>query len=62
MSKEYLSDEWKKMDSEGIYIGSHPMTGKEKSGYDNSDALLFENSIFIICSENIDYKYFGILF
>ncbi len=28
------------------------MTGKERSGYDNSDSLLFENSIFIICSEN----------
>jgi prephenate dehydrogenase len=52
--KGIFADEWKKMDSEGIYIGSHPMTGKEKSGYDNSDALLFENSIFIICSENID--------
>ena len=52
--KGIFSDEWKKLSSKGIYIGAHPMTGKEKSGYDNSDALLFENSIFIVCSENIN--------
>ena len=28
------------------------MTGKEKSGYENSDLLLYENSVFIICTEN----------
>ena len=50
--KGIFADEWKTFASKGTYIGAHPMTGKEKSGYDNSDALLFENSIFIVCSEN----------
>jgi prephenate dehydrogenase len=31
-----------------LYIGGHPMTGKEKGGYENSDPLLFENSTYII--------------
>ncbi|MDP2362588.1 MAG: prephenate dehydrogenase/arogenate dehydrogenase family protein, partial [Ignavibacteria bacterium] len=47
--KGIFADEWKTLQSKGTYIGTHPMTGKEKSGYDNSDALLFENSVFIIC-------------
>lgn len=46
--KGVFADEWRKMKSEGIYIGAHPMSGKEKSGYQNSDNLLFENSIYII--------------
>ena len=50
--KGIFADEWKTFASKGTYIGAHPMTGKEKSGYDNSDLLLFENSIFIICCEN----------
>lgn len=39
---------WESMHSEGIYVGGHPMTGKEKGGYENSDPLLFENSVYII--------------
>lgn len=49
--KGIFVEEWNKLKSNGIYIGAHPMTGKEKSGYENSDALLFENSVFIICAE-----------
>ncbi len=30
------------------YIGTHPMAGKEKSGYDNGDGELFLGSSFII--------------
>ncbi|MBE0539462.1 MAG: prephenate dehydrogenase/arogenate dehydrogenase family protein [Ignavibacterium sp.] len=52
--KGVFADEWKSISSSGKYIGAHPMTGKEKSGYENSDLLLFENSVFIICSENQD--------
>ena len=40
--------EWKENRSKGVYIGGHPMTGKEKSGYANSDYMLFENSVYII--------------
>jgi prephenate dehydrogenase len=39
---------WNDANSKGIYIGGHPMTGKEKSGYANSDYMLFENSVYII--------------
>jgi prephenate dehydrogenase len=42
---------WDKSSSKGIYIGSHPMTGKEKGGYLNSDELLFENSIFVVTED-----------
>ena len=48
----------KLLSSKGTYIGAHPMTGKEKSGYENSDALLFENSVFIVCTENGKSKLF----
>lgn len=42
---------WKKIKSDGIYFGAHPMAGKEQSGYKNSDTLLFENSVYIISNE-----------
>lgn len=32
----------------GRFIGGHPMTGSEKSGYANANAHLFENSYYII--------------
>ena len=38
----------KKSGGNALYIGGHPMTGKEKGGYENSDPLLFENSTYII--------------
>lgn len=43
---------WDKISSKGIYIGGHPMAGKENSGYENSDPLLFENSVYIV-TENL---------
>ena len=46
--KGAFEDEWKKLKSKGSYIGGHPMTGKETSGYKSSDPLLFENSVYII--------------
>ena len=36
---------WESSASKGIYIGGHPMTGKENGGYENSDPFLFENSV-----------------
>ena len=39
---------WNNSGSKGIYIGGHPMTGKEKSGYENSDSILFENTVYIL--------------
>ncbi len=41
----------------GRFIGGHPMTGSEKSGFANSNAHLFENSYYIITpSEESDPK------
>lgn len=46
--KGVFENEWRKIKSKGFYIGGHPMTGKETSGYEGSDPLLFENSVYII--------------
>jgi prephenate dehydrogenase len=46
--KGIFEKDWKSTDSKGIYIGGHPMTGKESGGFENSDPLLFENSVYII--------------
>lgn len=49
--KTVFQEIWDQSNSRGNYIGGHPMTGKEKSGYENSDPLLFENSIYIITED-----------
>lgn len=46
--KEVLEKKWNSLQSKGTYIGGHPMTGKEKGGYENSDPILFENAIYIL--------------
>ncbi len=50
--KGIFATSWGEMNSKGCYIGAHPMTGSEKNGYQNSDSLLFENSVFIISNKN----------
>jgi prephenate dehydrogenase len=54
--KGIFADAWKDMRSAGSYIGAHPMAGKEKGGYKNSDGLLFENSIYIISEHSKKYN------
>lgn len=49
--KGIFETKWKQQNSKGIYIGGHPMTGKEKGGYENSDPLLFENSVYILSNK-----------
>ena len=49
--KLIFKKEWDKLNSNGIYIGGHPMTGKEVGGYVNSDPLLFENSVYIVTED-----------
>ncbi len=46
--KGIFEDKWKAKNCKGLYIGGHPMTGKEKGGYENSDPLLFENSVYVL--------------
>lgn len=59
--KLVFQEEWESIKSKGTYIGGHPMTGKEKGGYDNSDPILFENSVYIVTKEltkNVKYSSF----
>ena len=53
--KSIFQEKWNSIDRKGIYIGGHPMTGKEKGGYINSDPLLFENSVYIVSDEAKKY-------
>jgi len=46
--KGLFEDKWKTLQSIGVYAGGHPMTGKESSGYQNSDPGLLENCVYII--------------
>jgi prephenate dehydrogenase len=46
--KGLFEDKWKSLQSNGIYAGGHPMAGKEKTGFENSDAELFQNCIYVI--------------
>lgn len=51
--KLVFQKEWAKLNSRGIYIGGHPMSGKELGGFDNSDPLLFENAVYIVTEDLI---------
>ena len=57
--KNVFKEKWDKIESKGIYFGGHPMTGKEKGGYENSDSLLFENSVYILTEKLNDDFYFN---
>lgn len=53
---------WDEANAKGCFIGGHPMTGKEKGGYNNSDPLLFENSVYILTkSKNVNTNSLNIL-
>jgi prephenate dehydrogenase len=54
--KGIFETNWRRLSSKGIFIGGHPMTGKEKSGYENSDPLLFENAVYILCGKLTESK------
>jgi prephenate dehydrogenase len=57
--KNVFREKWQNIESKGFYFGGHPMTGKEKGGYENSDSLLFENSVYILTDNLIDNLYFN---
>ena len=46
--KKQISDTVESAGLDDIFIGGHPMTGSEKTGYENSDASLLENAYYII--------------
>ena len=47
--KTPFHDFWIQAKPNGTYVGGHPMTGKEVSGFEHSDPTLFENSVYILC-------------
>lgn len=51
--KSPFQELWNRSSSRGIYVGGHPMTGKEVSGFQNSDQTLFENSVYILCDTEL---------
>lgn len=47
--KRYIVEKLEKLCADGpIFVGGHPMAGKEKGGFANSDPLLFYNASYII--------------
>lgn len=46
--KGIFESAWRDVKSKGVYIGGHPMAGKESGGYENSDPYLFENAVYVI--------------
>lgn len=44
-----------------VFVGSHPMAGKEKNGFEVSEAELYEGASFIITPCGADPKYCDIL-
>lgn len=46
--KGNIHEEVERLDLEAYFIGGHPMTGSEKTGYRNSYALLLENAYYIL--------------
>ncbi len=40
-----------------VFVGSHPMAGKEKNGFDVSDADLYKGASFIITPCKTEHKY-----
>ncbi len=46
--KSNIHEAVEKLDLEAWFIGGHPMTGSEKTGYSSSYALLLENAYYIL--------------
>ena len=44
-----------------VFVGSHPMAGKETNGFDVSDAELYKNASYIITPCDAEQKYVDIL-
>ena len=47
-TKSEIEDYTRKIGFKGTYVGSHPMTGAEKSGLKAANQLLYENAIYIL--------------
>ncbi|MDR1563873.1 MAG: prephenate dehydrogenase [Oscillospiraceae bacterium] len=54
--KRYICEQMKQLAAEFgfTFIGAHPMAGKEKGGYENSEAALFKGASFILTPQEQD--------
>ncbi|MBI3379208.1 prephenate dehydrogenase [Candidatus Gottesmanbacteria bacterium] len=51
-TKQFIINAANKLQTPGIsFIGTHPMAGKEASGFKHADANLFRNKPWIVCNE-----------
>ena len=42
-------------DGEALFLGGHPLAGKERSGFDNAEAALFENARYVLTPLSPDH-------
>lgn len=42
-------------DDQPLFLGGHPLAGKEKSGLENADAMLFENARYVLAPLTPDH-------
>ncbi len=47
-TKDEIKNHCQKIKFSGEYIGSHPMTGAEKSGINAANPLLYENAVYVL--------------
>jgi len=59
--KGIFEEKWRSMKSLGMYVGGHPMAGKEVGGYENSDPLLFQNAVYILSDNKINNENYNTL-
>ncbi|KAA3617163.1 MAG: prephenate dehydrogenase/arogenate dehydrogenase family protein [Calditrichaeota bacterium] len=50
-TKNEIENHCKTINFSGEYIGSHPMTGAEKSGINAANPLLYENAVYILSGQ-----------
>ncbi|MCL6495188.1 MAG: prephenate dehydrogenase/arogenate dehydrogenase family protein [Ignavibacterium sp.] len=59
--KSTFAELGKSLTSSGKYVGLHPMAGKEKGGFENSDNLLFENAVCFVCDSQVNDTTYSVL-
>mgnify|MGYP001229643245 CR=1 FL=1 len=59
--KSVFYEKWQTLSGKASYVGGHPMTGKEKGGYENSDPLLFESAVYILAQSECENPNFDVL-
>jgi prephenate dehydrogenase len=56
-TKDEIEKHSRAIEFSGLYIGSHPMTGAEKSGISAANPLLYENAVYILTAAKDSLPY-----